>query len=83
MASASAKDRITRLSCRNKVEVEASVTRYCNARPHVNPIFPDHNQDSLDRLTNDTCFEKRVCFSDPFAPLLMKAGNDIRSSKEK
>jgi hypothetical protein len=39
MASASAKDRITRFSCRNKVEVEASVTRYCNARRHMNQFF--------------------------------------------
>jgi hypothetical protein len=46
MASTTAMDGITWLSCTENLEVEASVTRYSNILPHVRPIFPEHNWDS-------------------------------------
>src|SRR5690242_14268576 len=42
MARTTVRDRVTRLSCRDNMDVEALVTRYCIAIPHVYPIFPEH-----------------------------------------
>ncbi len=43
MARITVRDRVTQFSCRDNVDVEALlVTRYCNAIPHVYPIFPEH-----------------------------------------
>jgi hypothetical protein len=39
MAKTTVRDRVTRLSCKDNVDVEALVTGYCKAIPHVFAIF--------------------------------------------
>jgi hypothetical protein len=42
MANATAKDRII-WQLRANVDIEASITRYCNAISDVNQVFPEHS----------------------------------------
>src|SRR5690242_21751552 len=68
MARTTVRDRVTRLSCMDNMDVEALVTRYCIAIPHVYPIFPEHNHLFTCRAVRQLCQSGLYDWSNPHQP---------------
>ena len=86
MARTTVRDRVTRLSCRDNVDVEALVTRYCKAIPHVYLIIPEHTHLSASHQSpeeiesaNNECGDRLTPISARTRPLTNRRKRDICS----